>query len=651
MPFKTVTSSASDGVANPLGELPLRTAKQAALCAELHLGHREIRSLGEDFRFFVNLECLWLNHNSLRDIEGIEDNFRIKELYLHNNSISALPEYALETFVAIRTLTLSNNLLNDLEATLTALKCAKTLQTLELFGNSLSQVDNYRLRVVGELPWLQSFDRHAITSEERTEAKKLLKKLSKLNNFKLQTKKTEKVPEDVRQAQEAEEKYFQEVLRHIRKFVKDNKILVDPSFVIADRRKIGYIHPEEFWRVLHQFGVKDTLSEDEVQLVNKRYLKVAPVVSISKTGILEKGMMDYRQFCFDVVPPNLCKLEKGYTMEVVPEVSVATQELEKLVKTVRNRKRREEEALKRSTLLASQLSQTTAEGTFLSLSARVQRGALDPWLAVELSKKVKATQNNGKLTRDDVKDIILFMEKYGKGLTLSTREALEQLFSNAQSLDASLIATAFGCNFRAKSAAVADRDLVFEWRDLSSEEINKLERRMFSKSQQLFESYIRTVKKEEQDQIRPKLIDNGISAARLQGKQVPVVPTPSVIYPHEVMHSAPNRSDVIVLPNLKRYSNPQIEETKTLMEVDYALATDRSGVSHKQNTSRQQHLLPKMEISTRRTPFYEEIDNIHNGNASDQESRNRLRGSGVIPPKTLSYRKGWNEATSTIVLG
>lgn len=57
-----------DVICDPMAELPLRTAKFAGLCLDLYLGKKSITQLGNDFRFFVSLETLWLNNNYLTSV-------------------------------------------------------------------------------------------------------------------------------------------------------------------------------------------------------------------------------------------------------------------------------------------------------------------------------------------------------------------------------------------------------------------------------------------------------------------------------------------------------------------------------------------------------------------------------------------------------
>ena len=75
--------------ANPFSVIPLKNSKCARETSEIYLGKRGIDVL-MNFEFFTNLEVLWLNNNNLVRIEGLDKNFRIKELYLHNNNIRSL---------------------------------------------------------------------------------------------------------------------------------------------------------------------------------------------------------------------------------------------------------------------------------------------------------------------------------------------------------------------------------------------------------------------------------------------------------------------------------------------------------------------------------------------------------------------------------
>ena len=139
--------------ANPYGELPYRSEKIAGLTTELHLANRKITHL-VDFEAFVTLDCLWLNHNFLTSLRGLEANFRLKHIYVHCNKLRRISGN-LEHFTFLSTLTLNGNLLDDIDEVINELKKMKYLSVLNLYDNPIAQEDNYRLRILAEVPWLE----------------------------------------------------------------------------------------------------------------------------------------------------------------------------------------------------------------------------------------------------------------------------------------------------------------------------------------------------------------------------------------------------------------------------------------------------------------------------------------------------------------
>ena len=153
---------------NPRGELAVRNAKYVKNCTELYMADREIEIVA-NFDKFVNLEVLWLNNNHLQRIDGLDANFRIKKLYVHNNRIRSLVG-SLSKFTFLVELHAHNNEIANLQACLAALSHMHHIKTLNLFNNPVAEEDNYRLQVIAALPSLEVLDKHAVTSADRAAA-------------------------------------------------------------------------------------------------------------------------------------------------------------------------------------------------------------------------------------------------------------------------------------------------------------------------------------------------------------------------------------------------------------------------------------------------------------------------------------------------
>ena len=121
---------------------------------------------------FKTLEVLWLNDNKLSKLKGVEDNFRLKHLYLHNNRIPSLTNSSccLKELRHLQTLQLQGNMLQDLQATLKVLQRLTSLRQLNMQGNPLTNEQSYRAHVVHQLPWLELLDNFSVTELEKAPA-------------------------------------------------------------------------------------------------------------------------------------------------------------------------------------------------------------------------------------------------------------------------------------------------------------------------------------------------------------------------------------------------------------------------------------------------------------------------------------------------
>lgn len=168
------------GMSDPMGELPVLNAKYIVACAELHLAEKEIRKLAH-FERFVNLNVLWLNNNALKKVDNLDNQIRMFELLVFNNQITTL-EGSLGNMRFLTKLMLHNNKLKDLDVQVEYLARLPFLQELTLFGNSIAEERNYRLKVICKCPSVKVLDRHAVTEEERFEANVLFAESSTSEN-------------------------------------------------------------------------------------------------------------------------------------------------------------------------------------------------------------------------------------------------------------------------------------------------------------------------------------------------------------------------------------------------------------------------------------------------------------------------------------
>ena len=137
--------------AHPMGELAVQNAKYAKNTTELHMGHRQLTTFepdttdgpGSTFDMFISLQVLWLHGNYIRDLYGMLNidvhapfNFRITELYLHNNRIETLLGSNIDLLPVLKRLSINGNSLRDLDDTIDVLRFCPNLTHLDFYGVS-----------------------------------------------------------------------------------------------------------------------------------------------------------------------------------------------------------------------------------------------------------------------------------------------------------------------------------------------------------------------------------------------------------------------------------------------------------------------------------------------------------------------------------
>ena len=143
---------------------------------ELFCGCHGIERIdAEQMRRFPVLETMWLNGNRISKLKGLEHNFRLKHLFLHDNCIATVKDASccLPELRHLETLQLANNQLQDLKATLAVLSQLPFLKTLQLHGNPLASEGQYREAVIFAIPSLEQLDSSLVSAVERQAAVKL----------------------------------------------------------------------------------------------------------------------------------------------------------------------------------------------------------------------------------------------------------------------------------------------------------------------------------------------------------------------------------------------------------------------------------------------------------------------------------------------
>ena len=652
-----MTSKLIDEVvyASPYDELAIKSDKYAGLCSELHLGYKNISNL-KDFEKFISLDTLWLNDNRLTSIEGLEENFRIKNLFLHGNRIKTLAEGSFEVFSFLNQLTLYNNQLEGLDNVIKELKGLRYLTVLDLYGNPIAQEDNYRLRVLGELTTLDTFDKHKITDEERVQAKILKKKLEKLKNFQIDTTKVRPVPPTPAEELAAKRRlqHLQEIVSRLKFAVSTRRLFLEKTFLEFDRRKTGYIKEDIFWNLMDELGLKNILDEEEQDLLMSKYKIPTKFRAMSKTGTRSvTDHIHYRRLCEDVVPPVMRVIEDlELDTSNVPEISVTAKDLDMFVKTVKKRKDEEEKLAKTRAMIGDKKEIVTSFATTTGIKSGAAEFGLETWLVGELNKIVRSIEKEVNpnikpkgeyvdLNKQQVFSVFKRFSLYRKTPDIGIRAAIDKLFNpsfgGTSDLVSSLILRlAIGCytpNAELPSNALR---LVLKWRELDYDEAEKLENQVGDEAMQYLDSLLRTNPKEDSTALFNKTISTGIDSTRLAATKTRKIIPKGHLMPLEARDTAHTRADWFVIPNLRLKETLEKERINMDEWSMHASALGLQGDQLSMSLERKERSL----LKSKSMPIIK----------SKKDIEVKAERKTALPPKNLIIPKGWHQATGTIVI-
>jgi len=647
--------------ADPYAELPFRSDKYAGNCVEMHLGDKGLTDL-RDFNAFKSMSVLWINNNKLTSFAGLETNFRVKEVYAHDNKIQTLGEDCLSHMTFLNTLTLNGNKLDDMENVLEELRPMANLLNLDLYDNPLAQEDNYRLRVIGELETLQVLDRHSISEEEHEEARDFMKKLTKLANFTL-TKKKVVVARFTPEEAEHRRSTCESIVARFNDKTFRYRIALERYFAPHDKRHLGRCSEAVFWDVLGETGLTPLLADDferEV-LVDKYRIKV-DVPAASETGFMRKELMHYRRLCEDVLRPEIRReADETWRPNMAPAISVSTMDLSRYVKEVNTRTALLASTREREELEATRASsQGTGESVFGNHLAgktnKCDEHGLNEFRAGELIKLISSfsgnkVDNKKELTIEQAETIMKKMAYFGVVPALGVKGAADALSAGGTktSLTALQLKDALG------ASVVSSSDIVMiKWRTLTGAEKEKLATRMFGDAGSLLDSLLRLAPADaagaDGKELLMKTTLTGIHATRLRSDYKREEAVPTFVAPAETLSRAPNRADVVILPNLLPDVIKEAKQKEILSKADWSKHLAKLGLKgeflsvaiERKNRSvlKQASLKAEKDELKKKIALGLVIPDV----------KGKLARKPLVPPSD-GGPKGWAASTGNVVIG
>lgn len=121
-------------------------------------------------KLIPSTHTLDLTNNELDRIPELRNHGSITTLLLGRNKVASV-DGALLPF-GLRRLVLANNGIESFQALDGLSKAPKTLENLNLRGNNVCHLEDYRLRVVGQMPQLKILDFTKVSDQERAASKK-----------------------------------------------------------------------------------------------------------------------------------------------------------------------------------------------------------------------------------------------------------------------------------------------------------------------------------------------------------------------------------------------------------------------------------------------------------------------------------------------
>ncbi|NWX36342.1 LRC23 protein, partial [Notiomystis cincta] len=169
-----------EGITHPL--LATLSLKENKIQTMLGLSHDQLFSLqvlelrGNKIKTTAGLgvsklKKLYLAHNTICSLEGLEEFNQLETLHLRNNKLEALDGFS-KSMKCLQYLNLRSNGIRSFQE-VEKLQVLPMLQELVLMDNPCAEEPDYRLEVLSRLPRLQRLDKESVEEDEREEAENI----------------------------------------------------------------------------------------------------------------------------------------------------------------------------------------------------------------------------------------------------------------------------------------------------------------------------------------------------------------------------------------------------------------------------------------------------------------------------------------------
>ena len=145
--------------------------------------------------------------------------------------------------------------------------------------------------------------------------------MKSLQNYKFKSKHLSKTDEEIEQ-ERFHASLVNNALQKMRDRVVKNRIILERSYLPCDKRHLGIVDEDNFWRPLKEYGLEELLTESEKVAICKEYASRVQVRTISLSSLtMPREALSYRKFCSDLLPLDLRVLEDPWKPSEIKEVS------------------------------------------------------------------------------------------------------------------------------------------------------------------------------------------------------------------------------------------------------------------------------------------------------------------------------------------